>query len=286
MVKKQWIAAMALGFSMSAQAADFTDADAKYAQRDASIQTVREARAAYKAILDQGAKDADLIRAAEGYLRSYIFEGAHYTSLLSEAGGQAPAGAGRETRKKIFNECWKVGAEVASPAKLGFESPVYYYFKASCIAYEAEVSNVIERLTLLPELNKALDSGFATQGGNLYEGGGLLRVKAAIKGNPEAKGLPGGIYNPEEALNLVDQAIASEAYPGNAEGALFCENYRRKVITLNELKNHAEAHATADLVLADFPLYLEEGLIPEFIRAETADCIKHVADLKASTPAN
>ncbi|WP_141736375.1 hypothetical protein [Oligoflexus tunisiensis] len=278
MVKKQWIAALALGFSMSAQAADFTEADAKYALRDTSIEATQQARAAYKAILDQGAKDADLIRAAEGYLRSTIFEGAHYYTTVDAED--------RAARKKIFNDCWKVGAEVLSPAKLGFESPVYYYFKASCIAYEAEVSNVIQRLTLLPEMNKALESGFATQGGTTYEGGGLLRVKAAIKGNPEAKGLPGGIYNPEEALNLVDQAIASEAYPGNAEGALFCENYRRKIITLNELQNHAEAHATADMVLADFPLYLEEGLIPEFIRAETADCIKHVTELKANTPAS
>jgi hypothetical protein len=278
MVNKQWIAALALGFSMSAQAADFTTADAKYAQRDASLAATQEARAAYKAILDQGAKDADLIRAAEGYLRASIFEGTHYYTTVGDTD--------RAARKKIFNDCWKVGAEVVSPTALGFQSPVYYYFKASCIAYEAEVSNVIQRLTLLPELNKALDAGLATQGGTTYEGGGLLRVKAAVKGNPEAKGLPGGIYNPEEALKLVDQALTSEAYPGNAEGALFCENYRRKIITLNELKNYAESRSTADQALADFPAYLEEGLIPEFIRAETADCVKTITELKAATPAS
>lgn len=278
MSKKQWIAALAFGFSISAQAADFTEADAKYAQRDSSITATQEARAAYKAILDQGAKDADLIRAAEGYLRASVFEGTHYYTTV----GATDRGA----RKKIFNECWKVSAEVLSPTALGFQAPAYYYFKASCIAYEAEVSNVLQRLTLLPELNKTLEVGLTTQGGTTYEGGGLLRVKAAVKGNPEAKGLPGGIYNPEEALKLVDQALAAEAYPGNAEGALFCENYRRKIITLNELKKHSEALATAEQALTDFPAYMEEGLIPEFIRAETADCIKTVTELKANTPAS
>ncbi len=278
MVKKQWIAALALGFSMSAQAADFSEADAKYALRDTSIAATQEARAAYKAILDQGAKDADLIRAAEGYLRASIFEGTHFYTTVGDTD--------RAARKKIFNECWKVGAEALNSTALGFQSPAYYYFKASCIAYEAEVSNVLSRLTLLPELNKTLEAGLVTQGGTTYEGGGLLRVKAAVKGNPEAKGLPGGLYNPEEALNLVNQALASEAYPGNAEGALFCENFRRKIITLNELKNYTESLATADQALTDFPAYLEEGLIPEFIRAETADCIKTITELKANTPAS
>ncbi len=278
MVKKQWIAALALGFSMSAQAADFSEADAKYALRDTSIAATQEARAAYKAILDQGAKDADLIRAAEGYLRATIFEGTHFYTTVGDTD--------RAARKKIFNECWKVGAEALNPTALGFQSPAYYYFKASCIAYEAEVSNVLSRLTLLPELNKTLEAGLVTQGGTTYEGGGLLRVKAAVKGNPEAKGLPGGLYNPVEALNLVNQALASEAYHGNAEGALFCENFRRKIITLNELKNYTESLATADQALTDFPAYLEEGLIPEFIRAETADCVKTITELKANTPAS
>jgi hypothetical protein len=278
MMNKQWIAALALGFSMSAQAADFTEADAKYALRDTSVAATQEARAAYKAILDQGAKDADLIRAAEGYLRASIFEGTHFYTTVGDTD--------RAARKKIFNDCWKVGAELVNPTVLGFQSPVYYYFKASCIAYEAEVSNVIQRLTLLPELNKALEAGLATQGGTTYEGGGLLRVKAAVKGNPEAKGLPGGLYNPDEALKLVDQALLSEAYPGNAEGALYCENYRRKIITLNELKKYSDSLATAEQALTDFPAYLEEGLIPEFIRAETVDCVKTITELKAATPAS
>lgn len=278
MLKKQLLAALVLGISLTAQAADFSQADAKFALRDKSLAATQEARAAYKAILDQGAKSAELFRAAEGYLRATVFEGTHFYKTVGDAD--------RAVRKKVFNECWKNDVEVLKPANLGFESPVYYYFRAACIAYEAEVSNVIQRLALLPELNKTLDAGLATQGGTSYEGGGLLRVKAAVKGNPEAKGLPGGLYNPEEALRLANQAINAEAYPGNAEGNLYCENFRRKVITLNELKDYSEALATANQALADFPSYLEEGLVPEFLRAETVDCVKAITELKARTPAS
>ncbi len=283
MVKKQLLAALALTFSFSAYGTDFSEAEAKFALRDSTADhsATLEARAAYKAIIDSGVKDADLVRAVEGYLRTYIFEGTHYTTTNAEGTEATPAGTGKETRKKIFNDAWKTAVELI-PAAARETSPVYYYFKASAIAYEAEVSNVLQRLVLLPQLNDALAKGLAVEGGATYEGGGLLRVKAAVKGNPEAKGLPGGLYNPEEALKLVDQAIASEAYPDNAEGIYFCENFRRKVITQNELKDVAGALATADQALLDFPAYLADSLIPEFIRAETVDCIKTITELKTS----
>jgi hypothetical protein len=244
------------------------------------------ARDAYKAILDQGAKEEDLLRAAEGYLRTFVFEGTHYTSLKpeanspSEASGTVAVGSGKSTRKAIFNECWEKAVEVISPANLGYESPVYYYFRSTCLAYEAEASNVVQRLGLLPRLLSALSSGLETNGGRTYEGGGILRVKAGVKGNPEAKGLPGGLYNPEEALVLINEATEAEAYPGNLPGMLFCENFRRKIITLNELKRSQDALVVADQALVDFPSYQADGLIPEMLRAETSDCLKTVQELK------
>lgn len=273
MIKKQWLAALALGVSMSAHAADFSDADAKFAKRDVSLEATQAARAAYKVILNSGVTNADLIRAAEGYLRSTVFEATHFYGTVVETE--------RAARKALSGECWRNGAEAVNPTKLGYASPVYYYFRAACIAYEAEVSTPAERLGLLTPLNNALQTGLGTQGGTTYEGGGLLRVTAAVKGNPEAQGLPGGLYNPEEALKLINLAIDSQAYPGNAEGAFFCENFRRKAMTLKELKLQAQSLETADQALADFPSYLEEGLIPEFIRAETDDCLKLIQALKA-----
>jgi hypothetical protein len=247
---------------------------------------------AYEAVLGQltKAEVADAVRAVEGILRTYVYQGtlkstlAEGTELKDATGkviGVVAAGEGRETRKKIFNECWKVAAEKLTTAEAN-TSPTYYYFRASCIAYEAEVSNVFQRLALIPLLENTLRDGLANPSNVNYEGGGLLRVRAAVKGNPEAKGLPGGLYNPDEALKLIDQAIDTAAAPGNAEGILFCENFRRKIITLKELKKTSEAKSLAEQTLVDFPSYLQEGLIPEFIRAETNDCLKNVTDLNAS----
>ncbi len=278
MLKNIMFTSFALGLSLPALAVDFSEADAKFALRDTDRAATLAARDAYKAILDQGAKEEDRLRAAEGYLRTYVFEGTHYTSLKPES--SVASGTGKQSRQKIFNECWEKAAEVINPTNLGYESPVYYYFRATCLAYEAEASNVVQRLGLLPKLLGALSSGLATNGGKTYEGGGILRVKAGVKGNPEAKGLPGGLYNPEEALVLVNEATDAEAYPGNLPGALFCENFRRKIITLNELKRPQDALATAESALNDFPSYIADGLIPEVLRAETTDCLNTVKELK------
>ncbi len=261
-------ATCALGLSLTAAAADFSTADALYAKRDEGRSSALKAREAYEQIVAQGAKDTDLVRAVEGVARTYLYEGGYLLSI-DKADEKAE-------RKKVFHDCWTVAVENMSPAKLGFSSPAYWYLRASCIAQEAQVSSVLERLANLPKLNDALDKGLAAPGGDTYEGGGLLRVKAAVKGNPEAKGLPGGLYNPEEALKLIDRAIAAGAYPGSVEGFLFCENFRRKVDILNTLGRGAESKALAASTVSDFGTYLEQGLIPESIRAETVGCIKEV----------
>lgn len=269
MLKRQVLAAACvLGLSTFAAAADFTTADSLFAKRDQGRAAVQEARAAYNAIVAQGAKDTDLVRAVEGVARTYLYEGGYLLSLDKPEE--------RAERKKVFNTCWTKEVEAISPAKLGYSSPAYWYLRASCLAQEAQVSSVLERLANLPKLNDALDKGLASSGGDAYEGGGLLRVKAAVKGNPEAKGLPGGLFNPEEALKLIDRAIASPASPGNAEGFLFCENFRRKADILNTLGRAAESKALSAQTVTDFTGYLADGLVPEFIRAETVGCLKEV----------
>lgn len=272
MLKRHIVAAAcALGFSLSAAAADFNSADALFAKRDAGRATNKKIREAYEAIIKQGAKKSDLVRAVEGIGRSYLYEGGYLLSLNSAED--------RAERKKLFRACWSEVAERISPTKLGYSTPQYWYLRAACLAQEAQVATAAERLANLGKLNEAFSKGLAVSGGDNYEGGGLLRVKAAVKGNPEAKGLPGGLYNPSEALKLIDDAIESEAYSGQAEGFLFCENYRRKVEILNTLGRKQEAKELAANTITDFTTYLNEGLIPEFIRAETAGCIKEVKKL-------
>lgn len=261
-----------LGLSASAFGADsvsaekFAAADALFAARDSSTESILAARGAYQSIIDAGAKDSDLVRAVEGLARTYLYEGKVLVGKSTDAE--------KKKRKAIFNQCWTKAVDPINPRKFGSGTPVYYYWKAACMAQEAEVSGSLERLVNLPTLLDSFSKGLETDGGQIYEGGGIKRVKAAVKGNVEAKGLPGGLYNPEESLKLIDEAIAAEAYPGNAEGFLFCENYYRQATILQTLERNDEAKAVAETLVTDFTSYLADGLIPEIVRVETSHCIE------------
>jgi len=160
-----------------------------------------------------------------------------------------------------------------APDKLGYASPAYYYFSATCMAYYGEVSGTLENLTNAPQLVRLLETGLQAEGGLTYEGGGLNRVKAAVKSNAKAKPLPGGLYNPQESLDLINAAIGSPAYPGSYDGFLFCENYRRKALVLDELQLTSDALALALSSIEDFELFLELEEIPESLVPETKHCI-------------
>jgi curved DNA-binding protein CbpA len=264
--------ALALGSFTQAKAVDFSEADALFAQRAESREKIQAARAAYQTLAAQSAKgSSDQLRATEYMARSYLYEINAYLSLNVDAD--------RKERKALAGECWRKGLETINPTNLGFQSPVYWYFRANCLTREAEVSNAIERLANLAKLNESFDKGLAAPGGEIYEGGGVKRVKAAVKSNPEAKGIPGGLYNPEEALKLIDSAIESEAYPDNAPGNLFCENYRRKLSVLIELKRNADAKALGEQTVADFTAYLADDLVPQFVKPETELCIKETQSI-------
>ncbi len=267
-----FVFALALGAHSEAKAVDFSEADALFAQRAESREKIQAARAAYQTLASQSAKGStDLIRATEYIARSYLYELNAYLDIKVDAQ--------KKERKALAGECWRKALEVINPANLGFQSPVYWYFRANCLTREAEVSNAIERLANLAKLNESFDKGLAAPGGDIYEGGGVKRVKAAVKSNPEAKGIPGGLYNPEEALKLIDSAIESEAYPDNAPGNLFCENYRRKVSVLIELKRNADAKALAEQTIIDFTSYLADDLVPVFVKDETTLCIKETQSI-------
>jgi curved DNA-binding protein CbpA len=264
--------ALALGSFTQAKAVDFSEADALFAQRAESREKIQAARAAYQTLAAQSAKgSSDQLRATEYMARSYLYEINAYLNLNVDAD--------RKERKALAGECWRKSLESINPTNLGFQSPVYWYFRANCLTREAEVSNAIERLANLAKLNESFDKGLAAPGGEIYEGGGVKRVKAAVKSNPEAKGIPGGLYNPEEALKLIDSAIDSEAYPDNAPGNLFCENYRRKLSVLIELKRNADAKALAEQTVADFTAYLADDLVPQFVKPETELCIKETQSI-------
>ncbi|HYX32973.1 MAG TPA: hypothetical protein VE954_07645 [Oligoflexus sp.] len=275
MMDKQLVAGALFFSSLQAFGTDFSDADAKFAQRDVNLQSTLDARAAYRSLLETASKDADKLRAAEGYLRTYMFEGTHYHSLDDAAG--------REARKAVFSSCWSEAAETISPVALGFETPVYYYFRSACLAYDAQVSDLEGQLALVPKLLDAVQKGLQTEGGTSYEAGGIYRVAAAVKYNPAAQEIPGGLFNPQEALVLINQAIAAPPYAeGSISGQLYCENFSHKVRNLLVLGQPAEALTLATQSLSDFEQHLATGAIPEYVRAETMDCLSLLTQLKGS----
>lgn len=285
MLKKSLLgAALVLGMSVPAFAQEstfaeqFVSADSLFALRDQGedkgLANTLAARAAYQAIVDAGAKEADLTRAIEGVARTYYFQGEVLIGKKTDAE--------KKERKAVWNECWKKAIEPLSPANFGSLNPVYFYFRASCMAHEAEVSTVIERVLQLPTLIGTFNEGAKLSDELLgYEGGGFARVQAAIYGNIEAK--PLGIFKPLEAIAMVDGSILSPGYSVNGDaptsGDFFCENYYRKATVMSVNNQVAEAKALAEETVANFTLYLsEEGIIPESIRAETAHCVSQVQE--------
>lgn len=251
----------------------FQIADKNFAVRDLLRNQTRVARRNYLFIIDaKGAKGQNLIRAAIGALRTYIYEGDAYLSDDTPFNTQ--------TKKTLFNEMQAVTAEKISPQNFGAQAPAYYYFKAAGIEREMRASTVLQRLALLPELQKSLDAGQALTGGESFEGGGILRVKAMAKSNPDNKGLPGTLYNPPEAVLLSDRAINQPASDGGVAGMLFCENFYVKAFALSQDQKLAAALQVISKARNDFFAYMNSGLIPEYRRAETNLCLIMLANLQ------
>ena len=268
------IAAVALSLNASGDEAKFKNADDLFAVREGNVENTQAARAKYLEIADSGVKGADLVRAVVGAARTIIYEGEALNGMTEKAD--------TERRRELFKMCFDEVMPRISPDKLGYESPAHYYFTASCMAYYAQVSGTLENLKNVKRLNDTLAAGMAVQGGDVYEGGGLGRVQAAVKSNPKAKPIPGGLYNPELALELINTSIESPAYPGNFEGALFCENFRRKVDVLAELQRNDEGKSTGEQAIEEFNFLLELGEIPALLEAETKHCISKIEEKVAT----
>lgn len=269
MLKKAMVAAFALG-SLSLHAASFEVADQLYMEREGSVENTQAARAAYQTLIDSGLTGSDLERAVLGVARTYVYEGEVLTGRVSDED--------IASRRSIFRSCWRDTMPAIEPAKLGYSSPGYYYYTAACIALFGEVSGTLENLGNIPRLLSAINRGLEVEGGDTIEGGGLYRVYAAVKSNEKAKPLPGNLYNPQEALELIDQAINAPAYPGGSEGFLYCENYRRKAMVLDELGRGDEALDLALMTIDDFELFLDLEEVPLPIVPETKHCLNLLQD--------
>jgi hypothetical protein len=258
----------------------WSEADALFAVRDSGRDKIAAARAKYSEILETASTKADKIRATSQLARLAVYEG-EMTLPKDDVEG----------RKAIFSSCFCAKPSVnstptprpnceapgfmekISPAAIGEEHPAYYYFKSICEGYWGEVAGPMEKLAYSQWLKADLAKGLTLD--TRFEGGGILRVSSGVYSNPKAA--PVQMYDPDRALLWANQAVASQAYPGDpSDGAQYYENLEVRVKVLmqlasdrpnSEFKQQAMNAATSMLSEMDERFALDDlpaGRAPEF----------------------
>lgn len=181
--------------SAGAFAFDFTEADRLFDARENNLQNIADARAIYqKALLE--AKGEELIHAVDHLGKLAYYEG----ELLTDEGDS-------KKRVAIFSQCQN-DVDTISPAKLGEENPVYYYWRSACTALWGKSANSFSVLGHLSELKRLMQRGMEVAPD--YAGGGMLRVVAGVYiGSKMLRFIPGlsDLYNPSKALEYVNKAL-------------------------------------------------------------------------------
>lgn len=256
---KFFAAFVALTLSMPAFADQWTAADAAYAAREDSRPKIAEARTAYAAILNAPATNAqDKLRAATQLGRLAIYEGEMLLAKSDTAG-----------RKAVFRDCWdKYMVKIAPATNVG-ASPNYFYFKGVCLAYWGEAAGTLASLPHVGTLLDMIEKGLAAD--TRFEGGGVYRLAAGVYSNRKAQAL--GIYDPNKALDMIDKALGSAAYPGDPNsGAKYFENWRGKGTVLVELEKDAEAKTTYATGLQKIADLMSDDELPAGRTPETMWC--------------
>ncbi|MDQ3233168.1 MAG: hypothetical protein M3Q07_15225 [Pseudobdellovibrionaceae bacterium] len=244
-------------------------AQSKFALREESRVYLVQTRQITSQALDtaESPSNSDALQLAEIHLRTYDYEASHYLNEASH----------KDERRRIYQEGIAAAEKYFSPDSLKFSHAAYYYFKALFLIKLSDDSSALDQLThlrvLLQHFSKAFDG--SVPGVDDYEGGGVHRLKAIMKSRDYYKGIPGGVYNPDEALKLINRALMSDQYPGSYPSELSCENFKVKAeIERIKNKNHKGAalfHAQTAYI---FDAYLKDQLIPDFLVAETKDCVE------------
>lgn len=244
----------------SAQAYDFTAADELFAQRastEEGAEVISNALAAYRAALDTVTGDEKLYAVAQ-IARLYIYDG-DMTRPESD----------KKARMRIFDNCLDTLEEYIHPDQVG-ATPQYYYYKVYCLALWGKAAGPLRILLRAPKLKRAIREGLKLD--TRYEGGGLPRMVGAVYLNSRAR--PIGLYKPDKALTLIEQAIASEgvedrAYPEILTGADVAENYYHYAEALLKNDRKSEAIEILEQTIAEYEELIELEALPEGREAET-----------------
>lgn len=237
-----------------ASAYDFTRADQLFAGRDKTIEgrkTIDLALDAYRQAL-ASVSGQELVYAIAQISRLYIYKG-DMTYSEDE----------RKTRMKIFDTCLDTLDDYLKPSVYGSATPQYYYYKIYCLALWGKSAGPLRVLLRAPVVKKTINEGLKLD--TRYEGGGMLRMTAAVYLNEKAR--PLGLYRPERAMELIKQAIASEAisdpaYPTPLGGTDIAENYYHYAEALLKNGRGDEAIELLEQTISEYEELIELEALP------------------------
>lgn len=238
----------------ASHAYDFAEADALFAQRantDEGKRAIRQSLALYKLALSKVSSN-ELLYAVSQISRLHIYEG-DMTRTEDE----------KQARIRTFDDCLDTLDEYINPHSFG-PTPQYYYYKVYCLALWGKSAGPLRILLRAPTLKKAINKGLKLD--TRYEGGGLPRMTGAVYLNKKAR--PIGLYRPQRALALIEQAIASEAiadraYPTPLSGADISENYYHYAEALLKNGRKGEAIELLEQTIAEYEELDELDALPE-----------------------
>ena len=198
-------------FSLSSLAHDFSRADELFKNRANSFERSTEARKAYEETLNLNLAKVDKVYAVSQMARLDLYRGAMLPNIELKQ------------RKKVLEQCVNTVETIKSTGR-----QEYYYYHLACVAFRGKLSSMLGRISWALKLKKAQHAALESlKTGVAYEGGGILRVLSAVRGNRKAKALK--LYNPAEALDFSTRALETprttvRPFPEDLSGRDYHEN--------------------------------------------------------------
>lgn len=244
---------LALALSASANAFDFSQADALFKQRENNATAIGQARALYQDGLNSQSKD-EKAYAAQQLGRLAYYEGELLTAEDSHS-----------KRVEIFSQCMD-DMDKAGPSIIG-DTAQHFYWKTVCMALWGRSASKLSVLWRLSELKELMKHGLEVDSN--YEGGGMHRVVATIKVRTKSMSwLPGGLYDLQGALTHIDQAIA--------KGPNFYNAYVVKAEILKNLGRDDEALALLEKTKRELEAKVRGSRLPEGFEPESRAFLKQI----------
>ena len=207
---------LAANYSFNLLSYDFSTADSLFQRRQDGFRASTIAKSEYEKSLSSSLSQEEKIYAISQMSRLDIYRGAMLDNI------------DKSTRKKVLESCVNNLSKIENT-----KSQEYHYFYIACVGFRGKLSSTLGRIKWALKMKSAQgDALNATKVNNEYiggfEGGGILRVMSAVRGNRKAK--PLGLYDPSEALQFAERALQTsrqmnKPFPSPMSGEDYHENY-------------------------------------------------------------